>query len=101
MSRFMLCAIGLMLAVACAAPVAAVMITNVVETGGDNEATDTITAKWSGVSWTVGVAGEPVPGAAVGDTYTAGTFGNSAPAFVDRLTAILTIPPTTCPYRLT
>lgn len=59
-------------------------IANVVETGGDNEATDTITARWTGQTWSVGVAGEPVLGTAVGENYTAGTFGSLAPAFVDR-----------------
>jgi hypothetical protein len=55
-----------------------------VETGGDNEATDTISARWSGQTWNVTVANEPVPGAVVGNPYTAGLFGNEAPAFVDR-----------------
>jgi hypothetical protein len=59
-------------------------ITNVVETGGDNEATDTITAKWTGQTFNVSVAGEPIPGATVGQPYTVGTFGHSAPGFVDR-----------------
>lgn len=59
-------------------------ITNVVETGGDNEATDTITAKWTGTSWPVSVAGEPIPSAVIGDNYTVGTFGHYAPALVDR-----------------
>jgi hypothetical protein len=60
------------------------IITNVVETGGDNEATDTITAKWTGTTFPVSVAGEPVPGLAIGENYTVGTFGHFAPAFVDR-----------------
>jgi hypothetical protein len=59
-------------------------ITSVVETGGDNETTDTITAKWTGQTFTVSVAGEPIPGATVGQPYTVGTFGHSAPGFVDR-----------------
>jgi len=67
-----------------AAPVFSQNITNVVETGGDDEPTDTITAKWTGQSWTVGVANEPVPGATVGSTYTMGTFGHQAPGMVDR-----------------
>jgi hypothetical protein len=66
-----------------AAPGLAAII-NVVETGGDNEATDTITAKWTGQAWPISVANEPVPGAAVGGSYTTGVFGNEAPAFVDR-----------------
>ncbi len=84
MSRVTSGAAGLLLCAACCASLPAVTITNVVETGGDNEATDTITAKWSGASWTVGVANEPVPGATVGSTYTAGLFGHFAPGFVDR-----------------
>ncbi|HJQ79374.1 MAG TPA: hypothetical protein VJ828_05430 [Lacipirellulaceae bacterium] len=66
-----------------AAPAVA-QITNVVETGGDNETTDTITAKWTGVTWNVTQANEPIPGAIVGQPYTVGTFGHGAPAFVDR-----------------
>ncbi len=60
------------------------IITNVVETGGDNEATDTITAKWTGTTWPITIAGEPLPGAVVGENYTVGTFGHQAPTFVDR-----------------
>lgn len=60
------------------------VITEVIETGGDNEATDTILAKWSGQTWSVTMANEPVPGLIVGDQYTAGIFGSGAPAFVDR-----------------
>lgn len=60
------------------------IITGVVETGGDNEPTDTITAKWTGTTFPISVAGEPVPGAVIGNTYTVGVFGNGAPAFVDR-----------------
>jgi hypothetical protein len=79
--------LGLGVAVLCAAlsaPASAALISNVVETGGDNEATDTITAKWTGQTFTVSVANEPVPGAVVGNNYTVGTFGHEAPAFVDR-----------------
>jgi len=60
------------------------LITKVVETGGDNEATDTIVAKWSGQTWAVTIANEPVPGAVVGTPYTAGKFGHYAPCYVDR-----------------
>lgn len=67
-----------------ALPARAANISNVVETGGDNEATDTIAAKWTGVTWQVTVANEPIPGAIIGENYTAGTFGDLAPAFVDR-----------------
>jgi hypothetical protein len=66
------------------AGVASAAITSVVETGGDNEATDTITARFSGQTFTVSIAGEPIPGAAIGSSYTVGVFGSSAPAFVDR-----------------
>jgi len=37
------------------------VITNVVETGGDNKATDTVTAKWTGVRFVGGIVNEPVP----------------------------------------
>jgi hypothetical protein len=63
---------------------AAPIITNVVETGGDNEATDTIPAKWTGTTFPVSVANEPIPGATIGQNYTVGTFGHNAPSFVDR-----------------
>jgi hypothetical protein len=84
MNRAKLCTAGVLLWAVCAASLPAANILNVVETGGDNEATDTIAARWTGVSWTVGVANEPVPGLVIGDTYTAGLFGHEAPAFVDR-----------------
>ncbi len=67
-----------------AAPAFAQNITNVVETNGDNEATDTIPAKWTGQTFTVTVADEPFVGAVVGNPYTVGTFGNQAPTYVDR-----------------
>ena len=60
------------------------IITNIVETGGDNEATDTVTAKWTGVTYVGGVANEPVNGLAAGASYTVGLFGNHAPCMVDR-----------------
>src|SRR5262245_4803662 len=60
------------------------IITSVVETGGDNEATDTITAKWTGTTFPVSIANEPVPGLVVGNTYTVGKFAPLAPALVDR-----------------
>lgn len=78
------CTTMLVLWAATFAPAFGANIVSVVETGGDNEATDTITAKWSGVTWPVTVANEPVPGAVVGVDYTAGLFGSLAPAFVDR-----------------
>ena len=59
-------------------------IVNVVETGGDNEPTDTITAKWTGQTFPVSVAGEPTPSSTIGQTYTVGPFGNLAPSYVDR-----------------
>ncbi|MGH8245939.1 MAG: hypothetical protein ACREUU_05850, partial [Gammaproteobacteria bacterium] len=60
------------------------IITTVVETGGDNEPTDTIVAQWTGRTFNCSVANEPVPGLTVGTPYTVGLFGNHAPAFVDR-----------------
>lgn len=60
------------------------LITNVVETGGDNETTDTITAKWTGETFVSGVADEPVAGTAADASYTVGFFQDGAPAFVDR-----------------
>lgn len=54
------------------------VITNVVETGGDNEATDTVTAKWSGITFTNGVAGE------FQTPFKVPLFGEDVPAFVDR-----------------
>ncbi len=68
----------------CPALLSAAVVSNVVETGGDNEPTDTIVAKWTGQTWNVTVANEPVPGAVVGNPYTAGPFGHAAPTFVDR-----------------
>jgi hypothetical protein len=58
-------------------------ITSVVETGGDNEPTDTITAKWTGQTFNRTVANEPSAGA-VDEPFTVGTFGHQAPGFVDR-----------------
>ena len=60
------------------------IITNIVETGGFNEATDTVTAKWTGVTFTNGIANEPVPGRPAGAPYTVGVFDNWAPSYVDR-----------------
>jgi hypothetical protein len=54
------------------------VITNVVETGGYNEATDTITAKYTGQTFTNGVPGEFL------NPYTVPLFGEDAYAFVDR-----------------
>lgn len=62
----------------------AAIITSVVETGGDNEATDTIAAQWTGQTFTVSIANEPVPGAVIGNSFTVGTFQSTAPAMVDR-----------------
>jgi hypothetical protein len=83
MNGLRLCLATLALWTLSVAPAAAI-VTNVVETGGDNEATDTIVAQWTGHSWTVSVANEPFTGAVVGEMYTVGTFGHLAPAFVDR-----------------
>jgi hypothetical protein len=84
MNRRLLCTAFFVLGGVFAAPVPAAFITNVVEMNGDNEATDTITAKWTGQTFTVSIANEPVPGAVVGNPYTVGTFGHQAPNFVDR-----------------
>jgi hypothetical protein len=53
-------------------------IINVVETGGDNEATDTVTTKWTGETFSNGVAGEFL------DPFTVPLFGEDVPAYVDR-----------------
>ena len=66
------------------ASTASAAITSVVESGGDDEATDTIAARYTGQTWNVSIANEPFPGAVVGNPYTVTTFGNLAPAFVDR-----------------
>ncbi len=95
--RLLLCSAALGLATANAQ--AASIITDVVETGGDNEATDTIPAKWTGVTFPATVAGEPVAGIAIGTPYTVPPFGEDVPAFVDRnhqwngATTALPIPP--------
>lgn len=59
------------------------VITEVVETGGDDEPTDTIVAKWTGVTWDRTVANEPTPGA-VGTPFTVPFFDEEVPAYVDR-----------------
>jgi hypothetical protein len=76
MGLFVLCAIS-------AAAVFGQNITNVVETGGDNEPTDTITAKWTGQTFERTVNNEPSAGAP-GEPFTVGLFGHQAPAMVDR-----------------
>ncbi|MCI0539138.1 MAG: hypothetical protein L0Z50_28350, partial [Verrucomicrobiales bacterium] len=60
------------------------LITNVVESNGDDEATDTISAKWTGVTFQNGVANEPVAGKAADADYTVGFFQEETPMFVDR-----------------
>src|SRR6185503_15744631 len=60
------------------------VITNVVETGGIAEPTDTIVAQWTGVTFTNGVANEPVLNKAANAPYTVGFFGEDVPTFVDR-----------------
>lgn len=62
----------------------AALITSVVETGGDNEATDTITARYTGQTFPVSVAGEPVLGLAIGANFTVPAFSSGVPSFVDR-----------------
>jgi hypothetical protein len=83
MNRIRLCSAMFVLWALSVTPAGAV-ITNVVETGGDNEATDTIAAKWTGTTWPVSVAGEPLLSSTVGTNYTVGAFANLAPIFVDR-----------------
>jgi hypothetical protein len=61
------------------------IITSVVERNGDNEATDTVTAKYTGITFWAGVAGEPVPGTSASNPYTVPLFGEGVPAFVDRV----------------
>src|SRR5262252_2849208 len=90
-SRLTAAAAGLALGVAAGR---AGVIANVVETGGDNEPTDTITAKWTGQTYNVTVANEPFIGAIVGQPYTVGTFGSGSPAFVDRAHRYLNDPGT-------
>src|SRR5262249_55328186 len=53
------------------------IITDVVETGGDNDPDDTVTAKWTGVTWSNHQPNEPVPGLAAGAPYTVGLFGHA------------------------
>ncbi len=70
--------------VLCMGPAWAQNITNVVETGGDGEETDTIVAQWTGQTFTNGVADEPISGTGADEPYTVGLFVDLAPAFVDR-----------------
>lgn len=73
------------LAAACLLPaLQAQLILNVVEIGGDAEATDTVVAQWTGQTFVNGVANEPIPGTAADAPYTVGYFGPNAPAYVDR-----------------
>ena len=60
------------------------IITNVVETGGDNEATDTIVARWTGVTWNTTVANEPTLNTPIGTLFTVPAFGDGVPCMVDR-----------------
>jgi hypothetical protein len=60
------------------------LITDVVESNGDAEDTDTVTAKWTGITFKNGVANEPVAGKAEDADYTVGLFQEEAPMFVDR-----------------
>lgn len=63
---------------------AAPLITKVVESGGDAEATDTIVAQWTGATFVNGVANEPIAGKPADASYTVGLFVEDAPMFVDR-----------------
>ena len=76
------------------------IITNVVETGGDNEATDTVTAKWTGVTFINGIANEPRPGRAAGAPYTVGIFGATEPCYVDRAHCYTNAAPVAMPAYL-
>lgn len=58
-------------------------IANVVETGGDNTGAS-ITAQWTGQTFTVVSDNVPANGLVAGDQYTVGAFGHLAPTFVDR-----------------
>lgn len=62
----------------------AATIVDVVETGGDNEATDTILPKWTGITWNTTVANEPILNTPVGTPYTVPSFGQNVPCYVDR-----------------
>ena len=77
------CILALMMCLAQSAGAAA-LIQNVVETGGDNDANDTVVAKWTGQTWSDHAANEPILGLTTGQPYTVGLFGNWSPAFVDR-----------------
>ena len=59
-------------------------LTNVVEFGGDNEAADTIPAKWTGFTYNATVNNEPIPGITIGTPYTVPVFGEDVPCMVDR-----------------
>jgi len=63
---------------------AAPLITRVVETGGDDEATDTIKAQWTGQTFVNGVANEPIANTPADAPYTVGLFDEEVPMFVDR-----------------
>jgi len=63
---------------------AAPLITKVVESGGDAEATDTIVAQWTGETFVNGVANEPLANTAADAPYTVGLFAEDVPMFVDR-----------------
>src|SRR6185295_18930228 len=75
---------ALVLALTTQSGLAVPIITNVLETGGDNDVDDTVPAKWTGVSWSNHQAGEPVLGLAAGASYTVGLFRVAAPCYVDR-----------------
>ncbi|MCY2953200.1 MAG: PA14 domain-containing protein, partial [Planctomycetota bacterium] len=83
-------------------PAGTSLIMNVVETGGVNEPTDTITAKWTGQTWLTTQANEPLLNTPVGTPFTLGTIQHLAPAFVDRNHAYSNLldPPTPMPFYL-
>ncbi|MSU22148.1 MAG: hypothetical protein EXS30_12235, partial [Pedosphaera sp.] len=70
---------ALLLALSALTASALPIITNVIETGGDNEATDTVTAKWTGVTFTNGIAGEYLT------PFLVPRFAEEVPAMVDRV----------------
>ncbi|HWN93760.1 MAG TPA: fibronectin type III domain-containing protein, partial [Methylomirabilota bacterium] len=82
--RLFVCLVATVSILANAPRASAAVIVNVVETGGDNEATDTVPAKWTGVTYVGGIANEPVTGLPAGSSYTVLTFSNNSPSYVDR-----------------
>jgi hypothetical protein len=80
---FRICSAVSVLAALSTAAYANPVITNVVETGGDNTA-PSIPAQWTGQTFTITATDNPLLGSVIGNSYTVGTFGNGAPVYVDR-----------------